>query len=122
MKNLYKILILLGMGVFLSSCYYDTYMEVDVPVPDVVSYSADIQPLWNADCISCHGGNAPNLEAPAGRSWTNLQPYVVPGDPENSPLYHTLIRTNKPMPPGSAWAQWKIDLVEKWIEQGAENN
>jgi len=122
MKNLHKLLILLGMGVFLTSCYYDTYLEVEVPVPDEVSYSKDIQPLWNTDCVSCHGGAAPNLEA--ANSYNNLMNgYVVAGNAEASVLYQSLIWGDaKPMPPGQKWEAYKIQLVEAWIEQGAKNN
>ena len=126
MKNLYKLIVLAGMALFLGSCYYDTYpIEEELPVPEDVSYADDIQPLWDRDCVSnCHPPTPPNLEQ--GLSYNALLDggYVIPGDSENSRLYKSLLGIDgvSLMPPGARWNVNDINLVKKWIDDGAENN
>ncbi len=127
MKNLYKLIVLSGMALFLGSCYYDTFPEeVEVPIPpdEEISYSEEIQPLWNRDCTSCHqGALAPDLRE--GVSYNALlNGYVIPGDAANSVLYQSLQGSNgvSLMPPGGKWSINDINKVKKWIDDGAENN
>jgi hypothetical protein len=127
MKKLIQLLIVISVGLFLNSCYYDAYPEYEeiddgTGGNENVSYSADIVPLWS-HCVGCHNGNTPpNLE---DNSYANLlSGYVVSGDAENSVLYMSLLGTGgvSLMPPGSSWPQTKINLVKDWINQGAKNN
>ena len=125
MKNTIKILILMGMGLFLSSCYYDTFPEEDVTEPTNVSYSEDIQPLWNNDCTSCH----PRLAQPdltEENSYNSLisGDYVVPGNADASVLYQSLLGSNgvSLMPTSGQWPISQIKLVESWINERAQDN
>ena len=64
MKKIIQYLMALMMGFIVTSCYYDEMPpDAVTPIPDTVSYSKDVQPLWDASCISCHktGGTAPDL-------------------------------------------------------------
>ena len=124
MKNLYKIIVLSGMALFLGFCYYDTFLEDTGTVPDEVSYQQDVQPIWNAACTECHGNIPPNLED--GVSYANLinGGYVVAGDSQNSVLYQSLLGINgvSLMPPSGKLPDSQINIVKKWIDDGAENN
>lgn len=122
------------------------------PVPDdgngggddgPVSFADDIQPLLSSQCIICHqpGGIAfadgitQDLRAGSAYAAIVNQPsdqdatltLVIPGDAENSLLYQK-VNSNEPpigvrmpqfQPPLSA-AQ--IDLIRRWIDEGAEDN
>jgi len=130
MKNLIKILIVIAMGLFLNSCYYDSFPEyseeIDPPeVPDVVSYSTDIMPLWEGQCVACHNGNvAPDLR-PENSYNALLNGFVDAGKSEESLLYLSLIHAPgvSPMPtPDNKWPASKTELVKAWIDQGAKNN
>jgi hypothetical protein len=130
MKNLFKIIILISVGLFLNSCYYDAFPEdidgVDPPViPDVVSYSEHIMPLWVGECIPCHnGGVAPDLR-PENSYNSLLDGFVLEFNSEGSILYKSLIHADgvAPMPTlTELWADAKTDLVKAWIDQGAEDN
>ena len=108
----------------MSSCYYDAYPEEEViPPPEDVSYQADIMPLW-VQCVGCHNGNEPPDLRDENSYNSLLNGYVVPGNPDASTLYNSLIGTNgvSLMPPGSKWPETKISLVKAWIDQGAKNN
>ena len=127
MKNLYKLIVLSGMALFLGSCYYDTYLEEEVvPIPpdEEISYSEDIQPLWDRDCVRCHPPDPPNLTP--GLSYDALinGGYVIPGDSRNSVLYKSFFGTDgvSEMPPPSGWNINDANLVAKWIDDGAQDN
>ena len=128
MKNIFQLLIIISVGLCLNSCYYDAYPEYEEidngtgVIPEDVSYSLDIVPLWS-QCTGCHSGNTP--PDMKNNSYTNLlNGYVVAGDADASILYKSLLETDGVplMPPGSSWPQTKINLVKAWIDQGAKNN
>jgi len=125
MKNLFKILILISMGLFLNSCYYDAFPEDLEPIDpeEEVSYQNDIMPLW-VQCVGCHNGNEPPDLRDENSYNSLLNGYVVPNDAEASVLYKSLLGTDgvSLMPPGSKWPESKISLVKAWINQGAKNN
>ncbi len=110
-----------------TSCYYDEMPpEAVIPIPDVVSYSKDIQPLWNQDCISCHktGATAPDLTAANSYlALTASNKYVIPGNATGSKLHKSLMGDGAAiMPTSGKWSDSKIALVDKWINDGALNN
>ena len=101
-----------------------------------VSYREQIQPILNNHCISCHGTenasgkiNLTSFEAVmSSRTSPGKKPLVIPGDPAQSWLY-ILARTNQPhvrMPPDTSSQQPlpedDIQLIGKWIMQGAKDN
>ncbi|SHG85382.1 hypothetical protein SAMN05443549_107134 [Flavobacterium fluvii] len=127
MKKTIQYVIMLTVGLMATSCYYDTMPpEPVVPLPDVVSYSEDVQPLWNESCIGCHksGGTAPDLTAANSYSaLTANNKYVVPGNAAGSKLHKSLMGDGAAlMPPGGKWSDSKIAIVDKWINDGALNN
>lgn len=104
-----------------------------------VSFAADVQPIFDSNCTSCHSGsNAPReLRLEPELAWVNLvdvdsdeQPAVkrvLAGDPANSYLFQKITNAPgislNPMPLGSfPMTQPEIDTIEAWIEQGALDN
>lgn len=100
-----------------------------------VSFAADIQPIFNSNCISCHPpNNGMNLNA--GVSYNNLvnvtsfgyppAKRIVPFDLANSVLYAKIANTGQfgpRMPQGPfPLPQTLIDKVKAWILEGARNN
>lgn len=114
----------------LTSCYNDKVTDNDVE--EIVSFSADIQPILNNNCVTCHSVGAVN-QTPY---WTADVSYetvlelieeggIVPGDAEGSELMEMLNfdeNSNNPMPPEGPMASINISLFEAWINQGALNN
>lgn len=49
-----------------------------------------------------------------------MQPLVVPGDPTRSRLVTILTDSRRPMPPDAPLPQADIDLVTRWVTNGAE--
>jgi hypothetical protein len=112
-----------------------------------VSFSMDIQPIFDNRCIRCHNPDtfAGSLDLTADNSYANLvnQPTsdacmtevsgsvrVVPCDTQGSMLWRKTLpddsRCGRPMPLPTAGlgviAPDEFALIEQWILQGAQNN
>jgi hypothetical protein len=100
--------------------------EPEVPVE--VSYSTDIQSIFNSSCLSCHSDTHPKLNLSACCSYVELTatgfsaPYINTSTPASSKLYKHMIGELLIMPPSGALPVHQTDKVLKWIEQGAKNN
>lgn len=116
------IMLFLFAAFLLQSCEYEWIVPDDPEMPDVISYSNNIQPLFDRSCNAsgCHssGGPSPNLSAEVSYNELLGGGYVNVDDPESSTLY-TSVRFGSMKAhaqPGDA------AYILKWIEQGAQNN
>ena len=109
-------------------------IDQNQPVSENPTYTSDIKPILDANCVSCHkpGGIASNsplttyeevvngVASENACKGTGMQ-YVVKGNPNQSLLYLKI--TNPPcgakMPQGSSLSQGEIDTIRRWIEIGA---
>jgi len=94
-----------------------------------VDFTAQIKPLLEARCINCHNSSALfgelNLENRALAFKPRAKGTVItPGQPEKSPLYIVLTlpeAEQKSMPPtGHKIPNADVDLVKRWIKDGAK--
>jgi hypothetical protein len=111
--------VVLIAGIFgISSCEKYTFTPPKVSTTDTVHFNAEIQPIFNANCITCHGATkAPDLRE--GKSYSALTKggYVLlPG--ETSKLY-TKMTSADHYPRSSDTDKQKVLI---WINQGAKNN
>lgn len=127
MKKIIQYVMMLTVSLMATSCYYDEMPpEAVIPIPDTVSYSKDIQPLWDQSCINCHkpGATAPDLTA--ANSYAAIvtnNKYVIPGNAAGSKMHKSLVGDGAAiMPTEGKWSDSKIALVDKWINDGALNN
>jgi hypothetical protein len=99
-----------------------------------VSFKQDVYPILSENCLSCHKAGTEGL-IKSGLSMesydglmkgTKFGPVIIPGSHISSTLILLLERKGHPsinMPkdkPGLP--DGKIDLIRKWIDQGAKNN
>jgi len=106
------------------------------PVPPAeVSFAAQVQPVFNANCTGCHGqdGNG-GLDLREGQAYGNLvevasQGYpgqrVAAGDPDSSVLHRKLnglSGVGGQMPLGGALPESDRNLIRDWISEGAKDN
>lgn len=95
-------------------------------------YSAQVQPIFRANCYRCHGWmnhrGGLSLSTPAGiRKGGDHGPAVIPGDPAKSLLLQlmrhegpTKDKDPGPMPPKAPKiSDADIAIVEQWIKAGA---
>ena len=118
---------MLMVSLMATSCYYDEMPpEAVIPIPETVSYSKDVQPLWDQDCISCHKPGLTPPDLTAANSYSALltnNKYVIPGNAAGSKLHKSLVADGASiMPTEGKWSDSKIALVDKWINDGALNN
>lgn len=112
------------------SCRKDTGpITIPLPVTQQVSFRNDIQPIFNSSCISCHNATHPSLQLDSCCSYYELlfvgtnAPYVDTMNPAESRLIKRMTgETGPTMPLTGALPQDQIDLVLRWIEEGARNN
>jgi ankyrin repeat protein len=90
-----------------------------------VDFARDVQPVFRQNCIGCHGPSKQNNGLRVDRRSSVLKPgarRVVPGNSENSFLYHRLAGSDfgLQMPPTGALRVEQVQIIKAWIEQGAE--
>ena len=125
--------ILFGSFVIFESCNDSQAAENEIP--DLVDFNFHIRPILSDRCFKCHGPDANKREAdlrldtPEG-AFAALKDSpeshaIVAGKPELSDVYYRISTkdSSEMMPPVDSnlkLSQYEIDLIKKWIEQGAE--
>jgi hypothetical protein len=93
--------------------------------PDTVYFENDVMPIFFSSCgkSGCHDVTANKhvrLDSYAAAMSSNV---IVPFDPENSLLYFKITQTDPalimPKPPNTALNSGQIEIIRKWIAQGA---
>jgi len=124
---LFRSIISIGLLIlFVDSCYLDETLLTSEIVTKEVSFSADIQPIFNSSCNSsgCHnaGGESPELTSVNAYNQLISNNLVKAGNPEESELYQWMNGSKTlPMPVNGINAEFNA-LVFAWIEQGALDN
>lgn len=95
---------------------------------DIVCFEKDILPIFQTSCArnneACHSATH-KQDGYVLDSYQNIMKKgIVPGKPNQSDIYESITETraDKWMPRNSPkLLQSQIDLIKKWIEQGAQN-
>jgi len=88
-----------------------------------ISYTATIQPIFNTNCIGCHNGghsSGLDLRTYAGVIAGGNSGAVIANNHANSLLWN-YVNTDY-MPPNGTLTSSQINLIETWINEGAEDN
>jgi hypothetical protein len=94
-----------------------------------VDFNAQIRPILNKNCITCHGGVKQSGQFSLLFREEALAPVesgkraIVPGRPEESEMIHRITHPDPEvrMPPEKApLKKEEIELLTRWIEQGAQ--
>src|SRR5688572_28214299 len=117
MKNYAKILICIALGCLLAGCNSDK-----------IDFSAQVKPILNKRCISCHGGVKRNADfsllfrhealdtAESGKL------AIIPGDPDHSEMIRRITATDpeERMPyKEEPLSTEEINILKQWIKEGA---
>lgn len=116
------IMLIVGLLVFFA-CTYEKIQYPAPPDPTIpVSYSADIQAIWDKGCsVGCHRAGATPPDLSAANSYNALMNggFVDTVTPEQSKIYTCMIT-------GGSMATYTnprdAGIVLTWIKQGAKNN
>ncbi|MBC8770368.1 PSD1 domain-containing protein [Arenibacter sp. BSSL-BM3] len=96
---------------------------------DTVDFSADIKPILNKNCITCHGGVKKSggfsllFEEEAFANTESGVPAIIPGNAAKSPFIQRLKEDDPElrMPyKKSKLSKEEIELLTKWVDQGAK--
>ncbi|MFC5623342.1 PSD1 and planctomycete cytochrome C domain-containing protein [Algoriphagus winogradskyi] len=133
--NLYRLLAFSCFGLTFFSCNTKQSSEIQISEIEQVSYNFHIRPILSDKCFVCHGPDANKREADL-RLDTEAGAYaalkddpsqfvIMPGSVEESKVYHRIISEDpgELMPPPEsnlALSETEIQLIKKWIEQGAK--
>jgi len=94
------------------------------------SFAKDVKPIFDKRCVTCHskrlkGGYSIETYDKVMTSGDHA-PVIVVGNAADSTLAKMLRGVKTPaggqMPPGKPLKKEQIDLIERWINQGAQNN
>ena len=107
--------------------------EAPADSPDRVVFGTDVRPILADVCFRCHGPDEETREAglrldirkSAKSDLDSGNSAIVPGNPDASELYRRITATDdaERMPPASSAKQLaarQIEVLRRWIEQGAE--
>jgi uncharacterized membrane protein len=107
-----------------------TSVEANASAPaaanGAVSFSKDIAPIFQATCLSCHGGNKTEKSLDL-KTYASLMAgsengaVIVPGDAANSLLIQKVQSGNMPKRKPHLAAD-QIQLLVDWVNAGAQNN
>jgi hypothetical protein len=117
-KQIFVALVLIAAIEGLNSCEKYSYTPPAVDPTATWHFQTDIQPIFNSNCVTCHGGTrSPDLRA--GKSYLFLTTGgYVKAPAASSRLY--LQMTSSDHAPRSTDAE-KLKVLY-WITQGALNN
>ncbi|HOY15170.1 MAG TPA: hypothetical protein PLY70_18615 [Saprospiraceae bacterium] len=111
-----------GMGMDTSSV--DTSNMMSNCNPDTVYFEKDILPILLTNCSlgGCHTA-ASRQNGVVTENYNRLVQTVgiKPFEPEKSRLFLSITSKNNIMPPSGRMSEDKINLISKWISQGATN-
>ena len=117
-RQIFVALVLIAAVEGFSSCEKYSYTERPVDPNTTWHFQADIQPIFDSNCITCHGGvQAPDLRT--GKSYLSLtKGGFVKAPGELSRLY---IQMNSSGHSSKSTSSDKFKVLY-WINQGSLNN
>ena len=109
---------IMALIMIFSSCEKVIFPESEIILPDTISYSLQIQPIWDAKCINCHGGQRnPDLRPPVSYNSLINRNYVDTSDAAGSKLIQKLYGSHN-----SRASETEKQLILEWINEGARDN
>ena len=107
-----------------SSCVYDFVEPEKVVLPEVISFSDDIIPIFNNSCNTsgCHAAGFGILDLSPENAYEDLfrKGQIDVDNPANSSLYSKLVESGGTHE-GRSTAAERATILE-WINKGAQNN
>lgn len=118
-RKIYVAVVLIATVAGFSSCEKYSYPVPKVDPNTTWHFTADIQPIFNSNCVTCHAGTQfPDLRA--GKSFAALSKAGLLTSPgETSGLYVQITTQSDHIPRTTSIEKQKI---LGWINQGALNN
>lgn len=116
--NKIKIIVIVVLGLNLSACYYDKeetlYPNKFVIDTSSVSYSAKVKPIMDTKCATsgCHDAS--------GAGSVKLTTYAEVFAKKDRVKVRAI--DQKDMPTAGPLSSSEISILQRWLDQGAQNN
>lgn len=115
--------LIIASAALLGGCYYDSeqalYGIATCDTTVVGTFQADVLPLLNARCNTCHAGSSPSGDISLD-TYTHVMNYVTDGSLLGS-VKHSSGYSSMPKN-GSKLSACDIQKIQSWIDAGAANN
>ncbi|MFC5455195.1 DUF1553 domain-containing protein [Prosthecobacter fluviatilis] len=93
-----------------------------------VDFVREVRPIFEKHCYECHGSKKQksdyrlDIKAIALTGGEEHAPNIIPGKSADSPLFHFVSGADEKtsMPPKEKLSSVEIDLLKRWIDEGAE--
>jgi len=101
--------------------------EAPAAAPAAVSYAKDVQPIFDQNCVKCHGGSDGKKGGLSLKTYDDLMQggkdgqVIAPGDAANSMLVQAIAAGKMPKR-AAKLPQTQIDTIAAWVAAGAQNN
>ena len=126
LKNLLLFICIVVGVVYFSACENYTFLVETLPPVDTsgtdttnfVSFSAEVQPIFTAKCVSCHKGTR-NPDLREGNSYNSLTDGNFVTSPAADSKLFKKMNTGSHL---SMTTQADKNIIYLWIGQGAKNN
>jgi hypothetical protein len=110
--------IILAVFTGFTSCEKYTFLPPAVDPNYAWSFAADIQPMFTAKCVTCHGGvTSPNLTE--GKSYNALTKGGYVNAPAETSRLYAKMNSSEHLPRSTEADRLKVLY---WIQQGTLNN
>ena len=92
----------------------------------VICFESEILPIFQSNCAKsgCHDA-ATHEEGYVLDSYNGIMEGIEPRDPDESEIYEVITEKDKdkrmPQPPNAPLTDQQIGLIERWINEGAQN-
>ena len=103
--------------------------SADAPKAAERLFTLKVLPLLKAKCFACHGGDANDIKGEFDvrsreavlKGGESEEPAIVPGKPEDSPLYLAVLWDGLEMPPkeNDRLTKQEAEYIRQWIAAGA---
>ena len=112
------VVILMVAAAGFTSCEKFAVQPIPFDATATWHFQADVQPIFNANCITCHNGSkSPDLRD--GKSYSALSKGYITAPAETSRLYAHISSNSEHIPRTSDTQKL---IILNWIKQGALNN
>ncbi len=117
-----------GIAAVITATFAFALSEAQTAPPAQVSFYKQIKPILQKRCQGCHqpvaqGGKMILTTYEAFRAGGSSGPGFVPGKPDQSAIMRFITGNPPPMPKNQKPLETaEVELVRKWIEEGAKND
>lgn len=108
-----ELIIILGATIITVGCKKNTTVTIDEIDCTTVTFSGEIESLFNSKCLACHGVGSTNGTM---TNYDEIKVYV-----DNGQINSRVLITQN-MPQGGALTSKQLGQIKCWLDDGAPNN